>query len=52
MELKTFAVTGTFHGSLVEAPSEGDARRLFHKYYNGESILYISQKFLTANSKL
>lgn len=36
-----FAVTGTFHGSIVQAESEGEARRIFHKHYNGESILYI-----------
>ena len=36
---KKFAVTGTFHGSIVIALSEGDARRLFHSKYNGESII-------------
>lgn len=36
-----FAVTGTFHGSIVEAENEGEARRIFHKHYNGESILHI-----------
>lgn len=39
--MKYFAVTGTFHGSIIEAKSEGDARRVFHSFYNGESILYI-----------
>lgn len=34
-------VTGTFHGSIVYAKTEGDARRIFHKYYNGESILLV-----------
>lgn len=38
---KIFAVTGTFHGSIIEAETEGEARRLFHKKYNGESILYV-----------
>lgn len=37
----TFAVTGTFHGSTVIAGSEGEARKIFHKYYNGESIIKI-----------
>ena len=37
----SFAVTGTFHGSIVEADSEGEARRIFHRYYNGESITHI-----------
>lgn len=36
-----YAVTGTFHGSLVEAHSEGEARRIFHRYYNGESITHV-----------
>ena len=42
-DLKTFAVTGTFHGSIVYAKSEGDARRAFHKQWNGESIIHIKQ---------
>lgn len=37
-------VTGTFHGSIVECESEGDARRAFHKYYNGESIIHIEKR--------
>jgi len=39
--MKTYAVTGTYHGSIVFAKTEGDARRLFHNQYNGESILII-----------
>jgi hypothetical protein len=38
-----YAVTGTFHGSLVECKSEGDARREFHRYWNGESILHVKK---------
>ena len=38
-DIFTYAVTGTFHGAIVTAKSEGEARRLFHKRYNGESIL-------------
>ena len=38
---KTYAVTGTFHGSIIEAYSEGEARKIFHKHYNGESILVV-----------
>jgi len=38
-----WAVTGTFHGSIVEAETEGEARRIFHKYYNGESITHIKR---------
>lgn len=40
----TWAVTGTFHGSLIEASTEGEARRIFHKHYNGESITHIKKK--------
>lgn len=39
--LKTYAVTGTYHGSIVQAYSEGEARRLFHQQYNGESITHL-----------
>ena len=41
--LKTYAVTGTFHGSIVYAKTEGDARRAFHKKYNGESITNLKE---------
>lgn len=41
--MNTYAVTGTFHGSIVYADSEGDARRMFHKRYNGESIIHFKQ---------
>jgi hypothetical protein len=37
--MKTYAVTGTFHGSIIEAKTEGEARRIFHRHYNGESII-------------
>ena len=40
----SYAVTGTFHGSIVEAKSEGEARRIFHKHYNGESITHIRKR--------
>lgn len=39
-----YAVTGTFHGSLVEAHSEGEARRIFHRYYKGESITHVIKR--------
>lgn len=39
--MKTFAITGTFHGSIVCAETEGKARALFHNQYNGESILFV-----------
>lgn len=38
-----YSVTGTFHGSIIYAKSEGDARRAFHKKYNGESILNVKK---------
>ena len=38
---KTYAVTGTFHGSIITAENEGEARRTFHNVWNGESILLI-----------
>ena len=40
--MKSFAVRGTFHGSIIEATSEGEARRIFHKHYKGESIINCS----------
>ena len=40
----SYAVTGTFHGSIVEAESEGEARRIFHKHYKGESIIHIRKR--------
>jgi hypothetical protein len=41
--MKAFAVTGTFHGSIVYADTEGAARRAFHKKYNGESIVHVNK---------
>ena len=41
--MKTYAVTGTFHGSIVYAPCEGYARAAFHKKYNGESIIMLKE---------
>jgi len=40
----TWAVTGTYHGSLIESKTEGEARRAFHKHYNGETIIHIKRK--------
>lgn len=37
--IHTFAVTGTYHGSIIYTKSEGEARKIFHDYYNGESII-------------
>lgn len=38
-----WAVTGTFHGSIIVTETEGAARRAFHQYYNGESIINIKK---------
>ena len=38
---KTYIITGCSHGSIVTANSEGQARRLFHAMYDGESIVAI-----------
>lgn len=38
-----YAVTGTKHGAIVTAETIGAARRAFHKFYNGESILSVKQ---------
>lgn len=42
--MKTYLVTGTFHGSIILAVTEGEARRTFHAKYNGESILSVDVK--------
>jgi hypothetical protein len=36
-------VTGTFHGSHVYGVSEGQVRRLFHDFWNGESIIHVKK---------
>ncbi|HZI24307.1 MAG TPA: hypothetical protein VFD46_04485 [Chryseolinea sp.] len=38
---RIYFVTGTLHGSHIQAKCEGDARRAFHKLYNGESITHV-----------
>lgn len=38
-KLHKWAVTGTFHGAIIHAFTEGQARAAFHRFYNGESIL-------------
>jgi hypothetical protein len=43
-----WAVTGTFHGSIIEAETGGEARRIFHKHYNGESIIHIKRRNIPA----
>ena len=40
--IKRYEITGTDHGALVYAKTEGNARRAFHKKYNGETIISIS----------
>lgn len=43
-----YAVTGTYHGSLINAETEGDARRIFHRYYKGESIISVKKRSVPA----
>ena len=38
---KVWFVTGTFHGGIFYAKTEGEARKLFHFRFNGESIVHI-----------
>jgi hypothetical protein len=38
-----YYVTGTSEGAHVYASSEGEARRLFHKKYNGQTIIQIKK---------
>jgi hypothetical protein len=38
---RLYYVTGTFHGSHIHTYSEGDARKIFHSYWNGESIIHL-----------
>jgi hypothetical protein len=42
--MKSYAVTGTFHGSIIDAESEGEARRIFHNHYKGESIIHCNER--------
>ncbi len=42
--MKLWFVTGTYHGAHVYAKTEGEARQIFHKHYNGESIIHITTK--------
>jgi hypothetical protein len=39
-----YAITGTHHGSIVYAKTEGDARRAFHQRYNGELIISVNPR--------
>jgi len=38
---KVYAVTGVHHGSIIEAYSTKEARKIFNKHYNGEKILVV-----------
>lgn len=49
--MKNFVITGSKTGLFVNAHSEGEARRLFHFWTNGESIVSIKLGFVyTDNS--
>lgn len=43
--MKRYAITGTFHGIVVYARSEGNARHMFHEAFNGESIVAITVRY-------
>lgn len=47
-KIRSYAVTGTFHGSLIDADTEGEARRIFHDHYHGESIIHIQPRYVPA----
>lgn len=40
-QMKSFAITGTYHGAIIYAYTEGIARKAFHDKYNGESIVSV-----------
>lgn len=46
--LQIFAVTGTFHGSIIWCKNEGEARKIFQEIWNGKSILIV--KNITKNN--
>lgn len=48
---RVFYVTGTVHGSIVTAIRESEARQLFHRKYNGESIIHMTVEIFK-NGKL
>ena len=35
-----WAVTGTFHGSIIEAETEGEARRIYRTTVNGSTFYF------------
>lgn len=39
--MKTYAVTGINHGSIITCKNKREARRIFRIVYNGESILIV-----------
>lgn len=41
-------VTGTKHGTIIHAKTEGEARKIFHIMFKGESIISCSD---TSNPK-
>ena len=39
--MQKWEVTGTLYGAIIFAESEGEARRIFHRFYNGMSITHV-----------
>jgi hypothetical protein len=40
--MQLYLITGTKHGAHIYAKTEGEARRIFHAYYRGESITHVA----------
>lgn len=38
-DFSVFYVSGTFHGSHIYTDTEGSARKIFHQFWKGESII-------------
>ena len=49
-KLKAIAVTGIFHGAIINAETESEAMRIFQKYYNGECIINIKKKHIPSGA--
>lgn len=44
LENQSYSITGTYHGAIIFSPTEGLARKEFHRRYNGESIVYVRDR--------
>jgi hypothetical protein len=39
-----FAVTGVYHGSLIEADDEEEAKEIFTKAWEGEKVIHVKKR--------